>query len=48
MSVDYVDHVDVVEYVDADHGFVHDPSRPAHRREDAAAAWHQAITFLAG
>jgi len=40
--------IDVVEYVDADHGFVHDPSRPAHRREDAAAAWHQAITFLAG
>lgn len=40
--------VDVIEYVGADHGFVHDPSRPAHRPDDAAAAWDRALTFLAG
>jgi carboxymethylenebutenolidase len=40
--------VDVVEYVGADHGFVHDPSRPSHRADDAAAAWDRVLTFLAG
>ena len=34
-------------YPEADHGFVHDPSRPAHRADDAADAWHWAIAFLA-
>ena len=38
--------VDVVRYQGADHGFVHDPSRPAHRADDAADAWSRVLTFL--
>jgi len=38
--------VEVVIYEGADHGFVHDPSRPTHRAEDAADAWARAIAFL--
>jgi carboxymethylenebutenolidase len=38
----------VVRYEGADHGFAHDPSRPAHRAEDAADAWRRALAFLAG
>ena len=38
----------VVRYEGADHGFVHDPDRPAHRADDAADAWARAIAFLAG
>jgi carboxymethylenebutenolidase len=38
----------VIVYEDADHGFVHDPSRPAHRAEDAADAWRNAMAFLNG
>jgi carboxymethylenebutenolidase len=38
----------VVRYQGADHGFVHDPSRPAHRPDDAADAWDRALAFLAG
>jgi carboxymethylenebutenolidase len=38
--------VTVVRYEGADHGFVHDASRPAHRAEDAADAWQTAIAFL--
>ena len=38
--------VTVVRYEGADHGFVHDDSRPAHRADDAADAWRQAIAFL--
>ncbi len=38
----------VVRYQGADHGFAHDPSRPAHRPDDAADAWSRAIEFLAG
>lgn len=38
--------VEVVSYEGAEHGFVHDPSRPAHRAEDAADAWHRVFTFL--
>jgi carboxymethylenebutenolidase len=37
---------EVVVYEDAEHGFVHDPSRPAHRAEDANDAWSRAIAFL--
>ena len=33
-------------YEGADHGFVHDPSRPTHRADDAADAWAKAIEFL--
>ncbi len=40
--------VDVVSYEGADHGFVHDPSRPSHRADDAADAWERALAFLAG
>ncbi len=36
----------VVIYEGADHGFVHDASRPTHRAEDAADAWSRAISFL--
>lgn len=38
--------VDVIRYDGADHGFVHDPSRPAHRPHDAADAWQRVITFM--
>ncbi|MEO6318807.1 MAG: dienelactone hydrolase family protein [Acidimicrobiales bacterium] len=38
--------VTVVRYEGADHGFVHDDSRPAHRPADAADAWQRAISFL--
>jgi carboxymethylenebutenolidase len=40
--------VSVVRYEGAEHGFVHDPSRPAHRPDDAADAWRRALAFLAG
>ena len=36
----------VVIYEGADHGFVHDASRPTHRADDAADAWARAIAFL--
>jgi carboxymethylenebutenolidase len=36
----------VVRYDGADHGFVHDPSRPAHRPDDAADAWRRVAGFL--
>jgi carboxymethylenebutenolidase len=38
---------EVVRYPDADHGFVHDPTRPAHRADDAADAWRRVGEFLA-
>lgn len=37
----------VVRYPEAEHGFVHDPARPAHRADDAADAWGRAIAFFA-
>ena len=36
----------VVEYESAEHGFVHDPERPAHRAADAADAWRRVVEFL--
>ncbi len=36
----------VVRYEDAEHGFVHDPDRPAHRAADAADAWRRAVEWL--
>ncbi|MYH72275.1 MAG: hypothetical protein F4153_06835 [Acidimicrobiia bacterium] len=36
----------IVSYEGADHGFVHDPVRPAHRPHDAADAWRHVIEFL--
>jgi len=38
--------VTVVRYDGADHGFVHDPDRPAHRPDDAVDAWDRCIAFL--
>jgi carboxymethylenebutenolidase len=38
--------VEVVRYEGAEHGFVHDPSRPVHRPDDAADAWRRVIAFL--
>ncbi|HUW01964.1 MAG TPA: dienelactone hydrolase family protein [Acidimicrobiales bacterium] len=38
--------VTVVRYEGAQHGFVHDPSRPAHRPDDAADAWSRTESFL--
>jgi len=38
--------VRVLRYEGAEHGFVHDASRPAHRAADAADAWRQVIEFL--
>jgi dienelactone hydrolase len=39
--------VEIAFYPEAEHGFVHDPDRPAHRADDAADAWQKAIAFLA-
>ena len=36
----------VLRYVGADHGFVHDASRPAHRADDAADAWCRVVDWL--
>lgn len=33
-------------FPDAEHGFVHDPERPAHRPADAEKAWQRALAFL--
>ena len=38
--------VSVVRYVDAEHGFCHDASRPAHRADDAADAFTRAGKWL--
>jgi carboxymethylenebutenolidase len=38
----------IVVYPDAEHGFVHDPARPAHRADDAADAWRRTLAFLDG
>ncbi|MEJ5254580.1 MAG: dienelactone hydrolase family protein [Acidimicrobiales bacterium] len=38
--------VTVIRYEGAEHGFVHDPSRPAHRPDDAADAWRRVLAFL--
>jgi dienelactone hydrolase len=38
--------VTVAEYPEAEHGFVHDATRPSHRPDDAADAWSRAVTFL--
>jgi carboxymethylenebutenolidase len=39
--------VEVVVYPEAEHGFVHDPARPAHRADDTADAWRRVVAFLA-
>lgn len=40
------DDCEVVVYEGADHGFVHDAERPAHRSDDAADAWSRVLAFL--
>ncbi len=40
--------VKVVRYHDAEHGFAHDPARPAHRADDAADAFARAHYWLLG
>lgn len=40
--------VEVVRYAGAEHGFIHDPSRPGHRADYAADAWRRTITWLGG
>ncbi len=37
---------EIVVYPEAEHGFIHDPERPAHRAADAADAWARALAFL--
>ena len=37
---------EIVVYTGAEHGFVHDPDRPAHRADDAADAWTRVLEFL--
>ena len=37
---------EIVVYPEAEHGFVHDPERPAHRADDAADAWRRVLAFL--
>ena len=37
---------EIVVYPGAEHGFVHDPDRPAHRADDAADAWTRVLKFL--
>ena len=38
--------VEIALFPEAEHGFVHDPDRPAHRPDDAADAWRRVIAFL--
>lgn len=37
---------EIAVYPEGEHGFVHDPGRPAHRPDDAADAWRRALAFL--
>lgn len=39
---------EVVRYAGAEHGFVHDPGRPAHRADYAADAWRRVVRWLDG
>jgi dienelactone hydrolase len=49
-DVDALEAADVttVHYPDAEHGFAHDPARPAHRPDDAADAFTRAQAWLRG
>ena len=40
--------VTIAAYEGAEHGFVHDPDRPAHRADDAADAWRRTEAWLWG
>jgi len=39
---------EIVVIDDAEHGFVHDPDRPAHRPAEAAQCWERAINWMLG
>jgi len=39
---------EIVVIEGADHAFVHDPDRPVHRPDDAAACWDRAISWMLG
>lgn len=41
------DDCEIVIYDEADHGFVHDPERDAHRAGDAADAWERTLAWFA-
>ena len=47
-ELEQLPNVVTARYPEAEHGFVHDPSRPAHRADDAADAWRRVSEFLAG
>jgi len=40
------DDCEIMVYPEAEHGFVHDADRPAHRADDAADAWTRTLAFL--
>ncbi|HEX5615381.1 MAG TPA: dienelactone hydrolase family protein [Acidimicrobiia bacterium] len=40
------DDCEIVVIDGADHGFVHDPDRPAHRPDDAAQVWARALEWI--
>ncbi len=42
------DDCEIIVIEGAEHGFVHDPDRPIHRADDAAALWQRAIAWLRG
>lgn len=42
------DDCEIVVVEGADHGFVHDPERPAHRPDDAATCWARALEWVKG
>lgn len=37
---------EIVTVEGGEHGFVHDPERPVHRPDDAAACWERALTWV--
>jgi carboxymethylenebutenolidase len=42
------DDCEIVLVEGADHAFVHDPERPVHRADDAAALWERALAWVLG
>ena len=48
LELERLPNVVTARYPEAEHGFVHDPSRPAHRPDDAADAWRRVNEFLSG
>jgi carboxymethylenebutenolidase len=42
------DDCEIIVVEGAEHGFVHDPDRPAHRPDDAARLWNRALEWVLG